>query len=127
MKARRTTEDYVKVIYLLSQTDEEVHACQICRKLNLSRPTVSVALRRMEKEGYLTIKDTNAINLTAQGTRLARSICEKYRLLRDALLRLGVSLADATRDACQMEHDISDATSAALKKFLAQEAVSRTE
>ena len=121
MKARRTTEDYVKVIYLLSQTDEEVHACQICRKLNLSRPTVSVALRRMEKEGYLIIEDTNAISLTAQGIGLAQSICEKFRLLRDSLLRLGVSLADATRDACKMEHDISDATCQALKQYLAQE------
>lgn len=119
MKVRRTTEDYLKVIYLLSQNNSEVHACQISKELQLSRPTVSVAVRRLAEEGYVSINTDNAISLTATGRQLARSTCEKYRVLRDFLLRLGVDPANAKQDACKMEHDISGESYDALKKFMA--------
>ncbi len=119
MKVRRTTEDYLKVIYLLSQTGDEVHACQISQELQLSRPTVSVAVRRLAEEGYLEIHTDNAICLTDAGRQLARNTCEKYRILRDFLLRLGVDPANARQDACRMEHDISGESYDALKKFMA--------
>ena len=57
MKLRRTAEDYLKTIYLLSQK-AEVHGTYIAEALGVSKPTVSISLKALEQEGYL-MRDEN--------------------------------------------------------------------
>ncbi len=117
MKQRRSTEDYLKVIYTLSQS-QEVHACQIAEKLNLSRPTVSVALKRLETEGYLLIDHANVVRLTKQGHKTAKDMFERHKTLQEFFVSLGVEEEIASRDACEMEHGLGDETYAALKRLV---------
>ncbi len=117
MKKRRSTEDYLKTIYILSQT-KEVHACQVAEQLGLSRPTVSVALKRLTEEGYLNVDESNVICLTERGVQDACRICERYQILKSFLMQLGVEEAVAVEDACKMEHDIGNESYQALKEFV---------
>lgn len=119
MKERKSTEDYLKVIYILSKT-QEVRACSIAQELNLSRPTVSVTLKRLAKEGYVTISDTNIICLTDQGYQTAAYTFERHKALHDFLVGLGVTEENASHDACQMEHGLGDESYAALKRHVMQ-------
>lgn len=117
MKQRKTTENYLKAIYLLSRTGE-VHGAQLARYLEVSRPTVSVSLKELEAEGFLTLAPDKAIHLTALGTGVAQSTYEKNQMLRDFLIRLGVSEATAVKDACEMEHAVSAESFLALKQIM---------
>ena len=64
----------------------------------------------MDKDGYLTLTD--------EGKEVAEKIYERHTLLTDFLIKLGVDKETASEDACKMEHDISDSTINAIKKFV---------
>ena len=72
MKRRRTTEDYLKTIYILSKTGE-VHGAAIAERLSVSRPTVSISLKALKQEGYITQDDSSAVRLTETGLEIARA------------------------------------------------------
>ena len=88
MKQRKTVEDYLKTIYLLSKT-KEVHGAYIAEKLGVSKPTVSIALKSLEKEGYLTRDERRAVRLTETGLEIAEATYERHQtfqaLLEDTL------------------------------------------
>ncbi len=60
MKLRRTTEDYLKTIYILSKAGE-IHGAAIAERLGVSRPTVSISLKALKQEGYITQDDRSRI------------------------------------------------------------------
>jgi Mn-dependent DtxR family transcriptional regulator len=64
----------------------------------------------MDEEGYLT--------LTEEGEEIAEKIYERHTVITECLIKLGVDKATATEDACKIEHDISDVTLDAIKKFI---------
>ena len=117
MKQRKTTENYLKAIYLLSERGE-VRGTDIAEYLGVSRPTVSVSLKSLEKEGYLCMGIFHEAHLTEEGKKLARNIYEKNRTLKSLLIRLGVDEATAERDACEMEHAVSAESFSAFKRLL---------
>ena len=120
MAVSEAIENYLETIYILSQQQTEVHAVDICSYLSYSRPTVSIVLRQMRESGLVTVNDENHIFLTAEGERIAGRIFERHELLTRMLMMLGVSKEAAMRDACKIEHDLSDETFAALKRHMAQ-------
>lgn len=120
MAVSEAIENYLETIYILSQQQTEVHAVDICSYLSYSRPTVSIVLRQMRESGLVTVNDENHIFLTAEGERIAGRIFERHELLTRMLMMLGVSKKAAMRDACKIEHDLSDETFAALKRHMAQ-------
>ncbi len=117
MKQQRTTENYLKTIYLLSKRNE-VRGTDIAEYLGVSRPTVSVSLKSLEREGYLYLDSFHEVHLTAEGERIAESIYEKNLVFRDLLIKLGVDEDTAERDACEMEHAVSAESFSALKQFI---------
>ena len=119
MKAKKNTEDYLKTIYVLSQS-QEVHACMIADRLGVSRPTVSVSLKRLAKEGYLIVDDRNVITLTDKGLETAKPVFERYQILQSILVSLGVNEDAAYHDACEMEHGLGDESYEALKALAAK-------
>ena len=119
MKQQRTTENYLKAIYLLAKTGE-VRGTRIAAHLGVSRPTVSVSLKALEAEGYLYRDAERAVHLTSAGEAVAKRIYEKNQTLKDWLIRLGVNEATAARDACEMEHAVSAESFSALKQMIDQ-------
>ena len=114
MKQKKSVEDYLKVIYILSK-QKEVHGSDIAGELRFSRPTVSVALKVLVEEGYIFADDTYEIHLTLKGMRIAEDTYERHDTFRKLLMSLGVDEKTAAADACEMEHAVSPASYEALK------------
>ncbi len=125
MKLKRSTEDYLKIIYILSR-QREVHGADIAEELGVSRPTVSIALKALEGEGYITRDDSRAICLTEEGLDIAKSTYERHQTFQTMLESLGVDHETAAADACLMEHAVSPESFRALKG-LAEGAVNGCE
>ena len=120
MAVSEDIENYLETIYILSQQQNEVHAIDICSYLSYSRPTVSIVLRQMREHGLVTVNEDNHIFLTEEGHRIASRIFERHEVLTQMLTQLGVSHETAVRDACKIEHDLSDETFEAIKRHMAQ-------
>ncbi|MBQ2992182.1 MAG: metal-dependent transcriptional regulator [Clostridia bacterium] len=118
MAVSEAIENYLETIYILSQQQSEVHAIDICSYLSYSRPTVSIVLRQMREHGLVTVNEDNHIYLTEEGLRIAIRIFERHELLTNMLTALGVSRETALRDACKIEHDLSDETFEAIKRHM---------
>ena len=120
MAVSEAIENYLETIYILSQQQNEVHAIDICSYLSYSRPTVSIVLRQMREHGLVTVNQENHIFLTEEGLRIASRVFERHEVLTAMLIKLGVSRETALRDACKIEHDLSDETFEAIKRHMAE-------
>lgn len=116
MKRLESQEDYLEKILQISQKKESVHAIDIAREMNFSKPSVSVAMTKLKEAGYIEINDKGEITLTESGRGIAEKTLEKHIILTKMLMYLGVKEDVAMEDACKMEHDISDETWKAIKK-----------
>ena len=116
MKQNRKTEDYMKVIYRLQENDL-VRGVDIARELGVTKPTVSVAIKRLEEAGLVTVYLSRSVRLTEEGERIAREVTERYEAVFGLLTALGVDEETAHADACRMEHGISEKSLQALKEL----------
>ena len=112
---KRTTEDYLKTIYLLSLRHSGVRCVEIAEELNVSRPTVSIIVKRLIEEGYVTKNAEHEVFLTIEGQTIAESTLKKNQLFKELLTYLGVDEKTAAADACEMEHAVSTESYEALR------------
>lgn len=117
MFLKQTTEDYLKTIYLLNYGNNGVRAVEISERLKVSRPTVTVIVKRLIEEGYAIKNAEHKIFLTEKGEKLAGETLNRNRLFRYILTQLGVDEKTASKDACEMEHAVSAESYEALKRF----------
>lgn len=117
MKRRKTVEDYLKTIYIISEKKGYVCGADVAAELHVSRPTVCVSLRGLEQEGYITMNASREILLTDLGRTIALETFERYQTFYKLLLKLGVDTETAKNDACQLEHALSRDSYSALKKI----------
>lgn len=116
MQIRESAEMYLETILVLSQKGT-VRSIDIARAMNFSRPSVSVTVHNLEKEDYISIDSDQNITLKEKGRLIAERIYERHQVLTNILESIGVSKETATADACKIEHDISEETFEAIKKF----------
>ena len=119
MNLQESGEMYLETILVLSEQKGSVRSIDVCDYMGFSKPSVSRAIHLLEKGGYLTVDAKGYLQLTESGQLTARKIYERHKLLTSVLIRLGVNESVATDDACKMEHDISDETFEALKRYMA--------
>ena len=105
----------MKVIYRLRET--KVRGVDIARELGLKKPTVSVALKRMEDMSLVAFDQDRGVVLTEAGENLAREVTGRYDIIYGFLLDIGVDEQTAHEDACYMEHGISESSLEALQKL----------
>lgn len=116
MRMQESAEMYLETILVLSDGNNEPRAVDIARQLGFSRPSVSNALKELERDGYITYKDSRFVELTDKGAQIAAKVYERHLVLTDLLQSIGVSEKTAREDACRVEHYISDETFEALKR-----------
>lgn len=116
MKIQKSAEDYLETILIIHQRKGNVHAIDIANELSFSKPSVSIAMKNLKENGYITVNENNEISLTASGLAIAETIYERHTLLSQWLTRLGVPPEIAAEDACKMEHVISKESFAAIKQ-----------
>ncbi len=111
-------EEYCEAIYELREDDVDVIQARIADRLIVSRPAVSEMIKRLEGEGLVAV-DRNAISLTKNGLRLAERVVRRHRLAERFLTdMLGLSWADAHKEAGKWEHVISDPVEQAIVRVL---------
>ncbi|MCR5847360.1 MAG: metal-dependent transcriptional regulator [Lachnospiraceae bacterium] len=110
-------EMYLETILVLQKRGiENVRAKDIVKEMNYSKPSVSIALSNLKKEGYVTVDANGFIEFTETGSKVAKKTYEKHTVLTKMLVELGVSEKTASEDACRIEHVISDETFKVIKK-----------
>lgn len=116
MSLQESGEMYLETIYILSRKSSSVRSIDVGEYMGFSKPSVSRAVNILKKDGYLEMDESCNLTLTETGLAVARKIYERHTTLSDFLIKLGVDKETATKDACKMEHDISDETFEALKR-----------
>ncbi len=109
---------YLETIYVLSQKSPCVRSIDVCEELGYSMPSVSRAMSTLRKEGYVEMKADGSLHLTEQGLQVALTMYERHTVLTRLLVRLGVSESVAAKDACRMEHVISEESFAAINRHV---------
>jgi DtxR family Mn-dependent transcriptional regulator len=104
-----TIEDYLAVIYVMERDEEEVIAARLAESLEVAPSTVTVTLKRMERDGWITSDAVKGIRLTDAGCDAASSVIRRHMLTEWMLARmLKVSWSHVHAEADQIEHTISD-------------------
>ncbi len=107
MNIYESAEDYLETILILRQRSGMVRSIDIVREKNVSKPSVSVAMKKLRENGYIDMDPEGFIRLLPPGEEIAGRIYTRHRLLSRFLTALGVSPENAAADACKIEHDIS--------------------
>ena len=118
MSLNESAENYLETILMLRKSKGNVRSIDIVNELGFSKPSVSVAMKHLREDGYVTVNDCGSIDLTDKGLEIARRIYERHTLLSNWLMELGVSRETALEDACRMEHVISTESFEALKQHV---------
>lgn len=107
----QSLEDYLEVIGNLEEENHNPRVKDIAERLGLSKPSVHTALHELENRGMITHEHYGAIILTAQGKKVYEEIKFKHDTIKQYLQNiLKVSPDVAEKDACLMEHIISNET-----------------
>ena len=112
-------EDYVELIADLIEQTGEARVVDLAERLGVASATVSVAIRRLQRDGLVTSKPYRSIFLTAKGRAVAAAARARHQVVRDFLIALGVDPDTADADAEGIEHHVSESTLDAFRKFLA--------
>ena len=118
MSIHESGEMYLESIYQLQKQNGSVRSVDISAFMGYSKPSVSRAVGLLRAGGYITVDKSGIITLTDTGMAVARTIYERHTLLSNLLQRLGVSPETAARDACKLEHAISDESFQAIKNYI---------
>ena len=119
MNKRQSKEDYLERILVLQEKKDIVRAIDIANDMNYSKPSVSIALKKLKNEELIEVNTvTGNVSLTEKGKEIAVEVYERHKIISSALIMIGVDPEIAKEEACELEHDISHETFLKLKKFL---------
>ena len=107
MKIHESAEDYLEMILVLKRKKGVVRSIDIAREMNFSKPSVSIAMKKLREDGLIEISEGHEIDLTPAGQEIAERSYERHIVLSQVLMKLGVDETTAVKEACRIEHVIS--------------------
>ncbi len=110
MKSNNSTEDYLKKILILQNKNGRVRAVDVASSLGITKPSVSLAMKKLRESGMIYLDEGGFICLTDKGKSLAEQVNKKHTLLTKFLTRIGVNEKTASEEACRIEHDRGEET-----------------
>ena len=114
-------EDYLEAVLVLQKEKGMVRSVDVARHLEVKKPSVCHAVATLRDGGFLTMDSDYFLHLTDVGRKVAEQIYEKHRFFTERLIEAGVDPETAERDACRIEHVISD------ERFRRLKAVAKSE
>ena len=120
LKIQESAENYLEAILMIQNSKGSVRSIDIVNTLDFSKPSVSVAMKNLRKNGYIEMDSDGYISLLPPGLEIAERMYERHRLISGWLISLGVNEKTAVSDACRMEHVISAETFEAMKKVMTE-------
>lgn len=121
MKIQESAENYLETILILHKRNGAVRSIDIATELEVSKPSVSVAMKHLRENGYIEMDHHGYISLLPTGNEIAQNMYERHLFLSKWLQTLGVSEQTALTDACRIEHVISTESFNALREHVRQE------
>ncbi|NLJ16268.1 MAG: metal-dependent transcriptional regulator [Clostridiales bacterium] len=116
MRIQESGEDYLETILILKNRKGYVRSVDIANELGYSKPSVSRAMGILKEAGYITVESGGSICLTEKGQQKAEAVYERHLTITNYLHRvLDVPSDIAAKDACRIEHIISEETFDAIK------------
>ena len=104
MKQSESVEMYLETIFVLQKRRSHVRAVDISEELGVSKPSVSIAIKRLKENGYIDDSGTGHIVLSEKGNELAGRTYEKHQVLKEMFIAIGADTRLAEETACRMEH-----------------------
>ena len=116
-KNNQSLEDYLETILIIREDKGYARSVDVAKELGVTKPSASVAMKKLKDEDYITIDSSGHIFFTEKGKKLAEKVYNKHRLLYKALVAIGVDEETAAEEACLIEHIISDKTYKKINDF----------
>lgn len=110
MVIHESAEDYLESILIIQEQAGQVRSIDIVNKLGFSKPSVSIAMKKLRESGYITMAGDGSITLTDSGMEIASRVYGRHKTIARLFEMMGVSPEQASVDACKVEHDLSDET-----------------
>ena len=118
MSIHESGEMYLETIHVLLKQNGTVRSVDISEHMGYSKPSISRAVGLLKNGGYIEVDKDGFITLTETGLSVAQKIYERHTVLSDLLIALGVSQETAAKDACRLEHAMSDESFNAIKNHV---------
>ena len=118
MQILKSSQDYLETMLMLKLQHGYIRSIDIANELGVTKPSVSYATKRLRENGYITMEKDGLITITEKGMEIAKSMYERHQTLTLFLIHLGVTPETAQEDACKIEHDISEETFEALRRYI---------
>jgi DtxR family Mn-dependent transcriptional regulator len=109
-------EEYLELLYRTKEKGEEIRRKDIAKELGITQASVTEMIKKLDKKGLVKQKPYRGVELTPAGERVGRKILRKHRFLERFLQYLGISGRKAHKEACKLEHYVSDDIEKALGK-----------
>lgn len=119
MVIHESAEDYLESILVLKERRGVVHSIDIVNELGFSKPSVSIAMKKLRENGYISMDADGSITLNESGLAIANRVYTRHKTITKLFMLLGVSEETAAEDACKVEHDLSDETFRKIMDFIA--------
>ena len=114
-----TVEDYLILMYVMQRDGEDIIAVRLAEALEVSPPTVTTTLKRMERDGWIVNESRQGICLTDSGLVAAHSVINRHMLTEWVLMKmLGVPWSKIHDEAHRIEHTISDEIETRMREHL---------
>ncbi|MBQ8851470.1 MAG: metal-dependent transcriptional regulator [Oscillibacter sp.] len=120
MVIHESAEDYLESILILHQRRGMVRSIDIVNELGYSKPSVSIAMKKLRESGYITMAADGTITLNESGLEVANRVYSRHKAITKLFELLGVDSEQAAADACKVEHDLSDETFRCISEFIAK-------
>lgn len=117
MELKKSSEDYLEAILILQKQKGSVLSVDVANHLGFAKSSVSYAVSTLRDGGFLHVGDGGVLLLTEIGMEMAGRIYERHCVLTQMLTSCGVDAKTAERDACKMEHCISNESFEKLKAY----------
>ena len=118
MVIHQSAEDYLESILVLQERRGQVRSIDIVNELGYSKPSVSIAMKKLRESGYISMAPDGLITLNESGLEIARRVYDKHKAITKLFELLGVSAEQAAEDACKVEHGLSAETYECIRRFV---------
>ncbi len=114
-------EDYLKAILEAESEGQTVISATLAHWLEVSAPAVSMALRRLKRDGYVEVRADGVVRLTAKGHEAAYRTALRHHLIERMLSEMfGMPWFEVHDEAERLEHAVSPAFEALLMRKLGE-------
>lgn len=118
MSYNESIEMYLEIIYLLEKEHGHAHCVDIAEALGVSKASVSKAMKQLKSKELVQKEIYGSITLTKKGREISEKIYYKHKLIADFLEHsLGLTEVEASKNACKMEHFVSDSMLLAIEEY----------